>query len=259
MIFATNFVFVNLMKKKKIHLLFGVGEVGGALKKILLSKTTLFWYDINPKIDNNLPEIINHIDVLHITFPQDNNFEKNVIELIKKYKPNLTVIHSTTVPGTTKKFGENAVHSPILGQHDNLYKHIKTFRKAIGPNSEIAKLNSNKYLKNIFDLEFFSSSVATEAAKVLSLLKFALNIEMARYSSDFCKKLRVDFSESYTKFSQVYNDGYEKNNLTKFIHPILDPPKGSIGGSCVVPGVKKAEIVLKSPLVNGILKQKKKN
>jgi hypothetical protein len=243
--------------KKEIHLLFGVGEVGQALKKILEPKTILYWYDINPRIKNNLPNDLAKVDVLHISFPQNDTFVNDVKKLIKKYSPNLTVIHSTTFQGTTNKLGVLTAHSPILGQHDDLYKHIKTFKKAVGPNSDEAKKLSKKYLGMIFELEFYENSQTTEAAKILSLAKFAQAIEFARYSNDYCKKAGVKYDEAYTKFSRLYNNGYELNKLKQFVQPILNSPSGKIGGSCVIPGVKKAEKVLRSESINEILKKNK--
>lgn len=243
--------------KQYTHLLFGVGEVGSALKKILQPKTRLFWYDINPKIDSHLPDATEKIDVLHITYPYSKTFTSTTKKLIKQYNPKLIVIHSTTEVGVTQKLGRNAIHSPILGQHDNLYMHVKKFRKAVGANSPTARKASQHYLGNIFDLEFYKNSRTTEVAKILSLTKFAISVEFARYSNDFCKKSRTDFSESYTKFSELYNEGYEKVNIKKFVHPVLTPPKGKIGGSCVIPGVEKALKVLKDSSLDEIIKQNK--
>jgi hypothetical protein len=243
--------------RKNIHLLFGVGEVGSALKKILIESTDLYWFDINPKIKNNLPDNLEKVDVLHISFPQTATFIEDVQNLIKKYSPSLIIIHSTTYQGTTKKFGALTVHSPILGQHNNLYKHIKTFKKAIGPNSEEAKRLTKKFLGKIFNLEFYSNAETTETAKILSLTKFAQAIEFARYSQEFCKKAGVNYDEAYTRFSKLYNIGYELNKLKHFVQPILNPPSGKIGGSCVISGVKKAEKVLKSEAINEILKKNK--
>lgn len=243
--------------KKNIHLIFGLGEVGSALKRVMENKTILYWFDTSPRIKDKLPESNLYIDVIHITFPQDKAFVENVRKIIKKYKPALTIIHSTTIPGTTKMLGERVVHSPILGQHSDLYKHISTFRKAIGPNSASALREAKKYLINIFDLEFYKDSTTTEVAKVLSLVKFAMNIEMARYSQEVCKKLRIDFNEAYTKFTKLYNDGYKINHLEKFLQPILLPPPKKIGGTCVLPGVIKAQAVLKSGFLNEILKKNK--
>jgi len=245
---------------KATHLIVGVGEVGIALKRILEKKVTLFWFDIKPKIKNNPPLSPEEIEVLHITFPQNEKFIRSVKQLIKKYNPKLTIIHSTTIPGTTKKLGANVVHSPIVGQHDCLYKHVKTFKKAVGPNSNKARLLAKKYIGKIFNLEFYKNSQTTEGAKVLALTKFAINVEMARYANLFCKNLKISYKETYTKFSELYNEGYKKNNLVIFIQPVLDPPKGKIGGSCVVPGVKKAQIILRSNFFDDIItKHEKEN
>ena len=73
--------------KKNIHLIFGLGEVGSALKQVMENKTILYWFDTSPRIKDKLPESNLYIDVIHITFPQDKAFVENVRKIIKKYKP----------------------------------------------------------------------------------------------------------------------------------------------------------------------------
>lgn len=241
--------------KKKIHFLLGVGEVGSALKKILEKDTELYWFDSNPKIKNRPLPPNTEVDVLHIAVPYSRDFLKTVKKYAKDQKAKLIVNHSTMVLGTTQKLGEKAAHSPILGQHDNLYKHIKTFKKAIGPNSSKAKRLAQTYLKDFFDLEFFADSKTTELAKLISLARFAAQIDFTKYADRLSQKADVEFDQAYTQFSNLYNEGYRKLKLEQFIQPVLYPPRGPIGGSCVIPGVEKILGILPNKALQDILKK----
>jgi len=246
--------------KKQIHFILGVGEVGSAIKKILERKVELFWYDTNTKIKSRLPVSKNQrIDVLHIVIPYSRSFIKTIDRYKKQYRPKLIVNHSTVEMGVTQKLGTNAVHSPILGQHNDLYRQIKVFRKAIGANNKTAQKLAKKYLTEYFKLEFYSSSKTTELAKLISLSRFALQIHFAKYCEKLCKKTGTKYEESYTMFSKLYNDGYKKLKQEQFIQPLLYPPSGKIGGSCVIPGVKKTQKILKDKSLQEILESNKEN
>ena len=238
---------------KAVHLVIGYGEVGSAVGKIIMKKDEVFWFDV--KAGNNPPPKGKKIDVLHICIPDSDMFADIAKGYIKRYNPKFIVNHSTTVPGKTVLLGKNrAVHSPILGQHDNLVKHVKTFTKAVGYDSPTAKRLAEKYLKKFFKLEFFKNSKSTEFVKILLLCKFAVNIEMARYAQQVCEKLKFDYDDSVRKFCGIYNDGYGKVGLPQFNEKVLKPPKAKIGGHCVLPGVEKGNRILKNELLSGILK-----
>lgn len=84
--------------KKNIGIL-GYGEVGKTLALFYhRKKYNLLIKDIKKDDFKN-----EKLDILNVCLPYIKNFEKIVIEVIKKNKPNLTIIHSTVLPGTTKK------------------------------------------------------------------------------------------------------------------------------------------------------------
>jgi hypothetical protein len=72
------------------------------------------------------------------------------VTIVKIYKEsfdsNIVIIHSTVSVGTTKKCGDDFVHSPIRGKHLNLEEGIKTFTKFFSGDKGmdiITTLNSN--------------------------------------------------------------------------------------------------------------------
>lgn len=75
----------------------GYGEVGQAIAA---------FYQ-NPKMkDLNRNDGLKRIEILHACLPWSENFVKIVKKEIKKIKPKLTIIHSTVVPGATKKLAK---------------------------------------------------------------------------------------------------------------------------------------------------------
>src|SRR3989344_5826777 len=91
----------------------GFGEVGQAIAKFYK----------NPKIKTlEKSDGLAGVDILHVCIPWNANFIKIVEKEITEVRPGLTIIHSTTAPGTTKtlakKFKGMVVHSPIRGIHN---------------------------------------------------------------------------------------------------------------------------------------------
>ncbi|MBI3631475.1 MAG: hypothetical protein HY219_01235, partial [Candidatus Staskawiczbacteria bacterium] len=127
------------MKKnnEKVGIL-GYGEIGKSL--------ALFYK--NPKIkDLKRDDGLFGVDILHVCIPWSNNFVKIIKKEINQIKPKITIIHSTIIPGTTKKIGGMIVHSPVRGVHPNLHKGIKTFVKYIGADNKKAGQLAEKHLR----------------------------------------------------------------------------------------------------------------
>jgi len=211
------------MKSDKVGII-GYGEVGKAIAKFYKK----------PKIkDLNRDDGLTGVEILHICIPYTSDFVKIVKKEIKKIKPKLTIIHSTVAPGTTKKIGPMAVHSPVRGIHPHLHKGIKTFVKYIGADSKKAGNMAKRHLENLgIKAKVFYPSTTTEIGKLLS----------------------TTYYKAVTDFNQTYNQGYKKLGKENVIRPVLYPPKNGIGGHCIVPNAKILNKYLKSKIINLILK-----
>ncbi|HEY2105509.1 MAG TPA: hypothetical protein VGH29_06975, partial [Candidatus Binataceae bacterium] len=103
--------------KPGITLVVGVGEVGGALAKVLESKHRVALLDLKP-----VP-IEDEVEVMHICFPftSPSQFESAARGYIRRFSPQLTIINSTVLPGTTRNLtkatGAAIVYSPVRGKH----------------------------------------------------------------------------------------------------------------------------------------------
>jgi len=102
-----------------VSVVIGLGEVGKTLFEIIKEKySDAIGVDINP-VDIN-----EEVDVMHVCIPFSNKFSDITINYINKYKPELTVINSTVIPGTTRKLIEETnskiVYSPVKGIHKRM-------------------------------------------------------------------------------------------------------------------------------------------
>lgn len=230
--------------KSKIGIL-GYGEAGQAMAKFYK----------NPRIkDLNRDDGLEGVEILHICIPWSNNFIKIVKREIKKIKPNLTIVHSTVLPKTTKKIGGTIVHSPIRGVHPHLYKGIKTFVKYIGTDSKKAGKLAKKHLESLgIKTEVFQPSIITEIGKLFDTSYYGLCIAWHGEMKKICAKDGIDFEKAVTSFNRTYNKGYKELGKLNVIRPVLFPPKGRIYGHCIVSNAKLLKKYHKSEAIDLIL------
>lgn len=212
------------------HLVVGNGEVGSSLARVLKCPTV----DIGEQIDDK-------VKFLHICFRYGKNFEKYVKEYQDKYRPEVTVIHSTVPIGTSKKLG--AWHSPIRGVHPNLEQGIKTFYKFVSRDNHLDRIN----LFIELDTDFETSGITlapvtgtenTEAGKLLSTTYYAWNIVFEKWVHEYCEKHNLDFNVVYTIFNKTYNEGYKELGMEHVVRPVLKHVDGPIGGHCQIPNAE---------------------
>jgi len=246
----------------KVVGIIGYGEIGSSLEKVYLGRDFLVQIKDTTKGIYNLQK---KLDILNICIPyiDPDQFITAVGNYIKEYNPQLTIIHSTVVPGTTKKIQENynvqnLVHSPVRGVHPNLYEGIKTFVKYVGSNNTSSTELAVQHFKEL-DIKFdiFSSSTATELAKILDTTYYGVCIAFHNDINNLCTKYGVKFSEVATKYNNSYNEGYEKLGMHNVARPVLYPPKdGKIGGHCVVPNAELCKTFFNSLALDYILQLK---
>ena len=220
----------------------GYGEIGESLEKCYLGKDFLIEIaDINKNINTLTLEM----DVLNICIPYTDAFVSIVSSYILQYKPKLTIIHSTVIPGTTKQIitkvnNSMVVHSPVRGVHPKLYEGIKTFVKVIGGETPTAVEATETHFNELeIKYEVYHNSVASELAKILCTTYYGVCIAFHNDIYQLCERYNVPFNEVATKWNTTYNEGYQKLGMSNVVRPVLYPPKdGKIGGHCVVPNAK---------------------
>lgn len=226
------------MLKKSVGVI-GAGEVGMAIIQLLIDAD----YKVFAK-DLNFDETQNQkVEFLHICIPFNKDFIKNATNEILRLKPTITIIHSTVAVGTTRKIFNKTnlpiVHSPIRGDHPHLAEHTKRFVKYIGPVEERFGNPAKKHLQDLgIRVEVFRSSEETELAKLLDTTYFGLTVLYAKFVSELCGKIGLDYEKVYTKYNQTYNQGYQEVGRPEVVRPVIKNMPGSLGGHCVIPNME---------------------
>lgn len=229
------------MAKNDKHLVVGAGEIGRAVRNVLSKK---FDVSIRDKDD----EVPGEFGVLHIAYPPIKNFLEITKKYIKKYKPDLVIVHATVPVGFTKKLGKSAVHSPVRGVHPHLEEGILTFEKYFGgPKAkEAAEIFEKLGVKAVT----FPKAETTELMKILDTTYYGWNIVFNKEAKRLCDKFGVDFEDVYMRANKDYNEAYTKLGMPHVVRPVLKYMDGDIGGHCVIPNTKLLNDWLTNTLKN---------
>jgi len=260
----------------KTVMVLGLGEVGEPLYKMLRTtvRTIGNLVDVHdPAIDwcdrtGYIEEI--EYDILHVCFPQSENFVKYMLEYIKKFKPRCVIIHSTLTPGMTRHLGEvlkasdipkseipALVYSPVRGNmtegmERGLRQYTKYFSFMVPGVIDIGPETVEKHLQDIgFKTEMVQDTESLEWAKILDLGLYGLNIayyqELERIVTDNAMEYSTirNFIESTPKESEgraqrVVNYG------------------GYIGGHCVMQAIDKILSLKDIPLLKAVVDSNRK-
>jgi len=207
--------------------LIGYGEVGKGLHEVLAPYH---------KIDIQDPPagygVKGKYEIMLVAIPYSDQFVCQIKAYQLKYKPVCTIIFSTVPIGTSTVLG--AVHSPIEGNHPDLANSIRAHTRWIGGRSSRA---TSFLLEAMLKLKVVNSPEFTEFMKLRSLALYAVNIEFSRYTKGISDGMCLDYSHIHS-YDRDYNDLNQTIKKPQFSRYILYPPKGRIGGHCVLPGVK---------------------
>jgi len=211
-------------------LIIGNGEIGSSLHKVFSGAHESYIRDLV-----NMP--LEGVEILHIAFPYSSHFEEDVAAYRKQYKPRLVVIHSTVPVGTSRKVG--AVNSPVNGRHPYLEKSVRTFKKVVGGVNPFEVFDVVRFFQACgLKTVVFSSPEASELGKLLCTRRYGLSLVEMKEAAKWCRKENVSFSEVYSIWNTIYNDGYRDLEETRFFRPNLYPIGGEIGGHCVIPNLE---------------------
>ena len=214
----------------------GYGEVGKAVRSFY-ADPLIIEKDTQPEKQK--------VEVLNVCIPYSEEFEEQVGKAIEKYEPELVIIHSTVKVWTTKMLYEkykNVVHSPIRGVHPHLAESIETFVKFIGADNKELGLKAQAHLTSLgINSEIMMPSGNSELGKEASTTAYGSAIEVHRYFNELCEKLGLDFDKVMTRFTETYNQGYKDMGMPNVVRPVLYPPKGKLGGHCIIPNAQMLE------------------
>jgi len=206
----------------------GLGEVGGALKKVLEEHYEVVGIDVNTKREDYPDSCEN----LNVCIPYSGDFIGICNKYISLFSPQLTIVHSSVPIGTTKQLKGNVVHSPVRGRHPNIYEDLKRYVKFVGYNDDLSFAYATQYL-NIFKTVFTKGTDTTEFLKIVSLAKYMAYLGIADEINEMAKIVDVDY-EDVKLWDKTQNDQIQ-HSYDDMQLPILNPPKGRPGGHCVMP------------------------
>ncbi len=213
--------------KNKVTLIVGLGEVGIPLRTVLeRNHPGTIGIDVEPVF------IDEPIGIMHICFPFGGQaqFQEAVVAYARKYAPEVIVINSTVVPGTTRSI-ENAcgvpcVYSPVRGKHTRMVDELQTYIKFVaGTDAHATEMVIEQFQSARIKAEAMSTPESLELAKLLETTYFGLLIAWAQEMNRFAQKVDADYVEIGKFFREI---GY--------LPGVLFQP-GHIGGHCVMPNI----------------------
>lgn len=218
-----------------MHLIIGYGQIGRSLSSVLQRKYQTIGIDKGANVAGEYESV-------HVCYPYSPKFVEITKAYLKKYKPDLVIIHSTVPIGTTRQLGQNAVHSPVIGVHPNLEAGMRTFIKFFGGVNRQKTEQASQIFKRLnIHVELRGKPEETEAAKLLCTTYYGWNIIFEKMVREYCKQNKLDFAFVYTQWNLNYNKGYTKLGMANVMRPVLEHMDGPIGGHCVIPN---AEILI---------------
>ena len=203
----------------------GLGEVGKPLLEIMKGRYRTFGVDINQSAP------VSRCDVMHICFPFQSKFVRQVVEYIHQYRPALTVINSTVAPGITRSIavesGTAVVNSPVRGMHSRMQDELLHYTKFVGAlETRSGQLAVEHFEGTGMKAKLLTSPEASEIAKLTETTYFGLLIAWAQEIERYCVKLDVNYDEVVSFYEEI-----------RFFPPVKYFP-GEIGGHCVMPNIE---------------------
>lgn len=214
------------MSTKELVVVVGLGEVGRPLFNILSKAFECAAVDVSP-VDIDRP-----CSVLHICYPyQIRDYLGVTANYVAKYKPQLTLVHGTVAPGTTRQLQQAAgteriAYSPVRGKHARMEADMMRYRKFVAASSsQIAQDASSHLAQAGFKTAIFPTLEIGELSKLLETSYLGVLVAWAQEVERMASRYGGS-AEEVNAFIQ------EIDFLPSHIFP------GHIGGHCVMPNIE---------------------
>ena len=217
-------------------LVVGLGEIGGPLLNILRTAHHAAGRDIEDRPFDG-------VQVLHLCFPYTSEFVSSASGYVSLYEPEVVVVNSTVIPGTTReiqeKTGVPAVYSPVRGKHARMTDELRRYRKFVaGTSAQAVALVEGHFTAAGITTQRMSSLEGLELAKLLETSYFGILVAWAQEMDRFAEAVDADYWETIDFFEEI-----------DFFPPVGFQP-GYIGGHCVMPNLELLEQVRRSPFID---------
>jgi UDP-glucose/GDP-mannose dehydrogenase family, central domain len=223
-------------------LVVGLGEVGGALSQVLRRTGRVLEHDIE-RCEFDEP-----IGVMHLCIPfkRQADFEATALSYIQRFKPELTIINSTVVPGTSRAIAERAkspiAYSPVRGKHIRMAEDLLRYRKFVAGSDDNAASRAAEHFRAAgMTTQCISKLETLELAKLGETTYFGVLIAFAQELNRYANRVDGDYAEALDFFEEV---DFLPN--TKYF-------PGFIGGHCVIPNIDLMRTIASSPMLEAVL------
>lgn len=219
-------------------LVVGLGEVGGPLLEVLGTAHRAFGRDVADRAFHG-------VQILHVCFPFGPEFVASAARYVARYRPEVVVVNSTVVPGTTRAIQEEtatpAVYSPVRGKHARMAEELRRYRKFVaGTSAEAVATVAGHFAAAQVATRRMSCPESLELAKLLETSYFGVLVAWAQEMDRFAASTGADYAEMAGFFEEI-----------DFFPPVSFEP-GYIGGHCVMPNLDLLERVRRSPFIEAI-------
>jgi hypothetical protein len=215
-----------MMSNNSRTLVVGLGEVGSALVEVLERKSPVLKHDLERQ------EFTEPIGVMHICIPfiSRAQFEPLAIDYIRRFQPELTIINSTVLPGTTRSISEKTAspvaYSPVRGKHVKMAKDLLHYVKFVAAGEEAwADKADAHFLEHGMKTRKLDKPETLEVAKLGETTYFGVIIAWAQEFNRYVQRAGGDYEEAIEFFDEV-----------GFL-PRQRYFPGFIGGHCVIPNI----------------------
>ena len=223
-------------------LVVGLGEVGGALAEVLSRGEAVLRHDLEPM------EFDDPIGVMHLCFPFTDpaRFQTSALDYIARFRPELTIINSTVLPGTTRALAERSggavAYSPVRGKHAKMVQDLRHYFKFVAaPDPQTAGLAEEHFQRVGLKTRRMNQIETLELAKLCETTYFGVLIAFAQEVNRYCERLGGDYYEASQFFEEI-----------DFLPRCRYFP-GIIGGHCVLPNIDLMRQVASAPLLEAVL------
>jgi UDP-N-acetyl-D-mannosaminuronate dehydrogenase len=223
----------------------GQGEIGKPLQNILSRAYRCIGVDIEPV------EVVLPCSTMHICYPyQIPDFVETTVAYIRKYRPELTIINSTVVPGTTrrvhKQSGAKVAYSPARGKHVRMEEDLLRYKKFAAGIDDISSLRALEHLQAAgFRTDRFRTPEIGELAKLVETTWLGILIGWAQEVERFAEPYGASFEEANALVQEV-------DFLPSHIFP------GWIGGHCVMPNIELLQESMQSQFLDAVVRSNAK-
>jgi len=225
---------------ESVVIVVGQGEIGKPLRNILGRTYRCIGIDIEPV------EVTEPCSAMHICYPyQVSDFVATTAAYIGKYKPQLTIINSTVVPGTTRQVydasGAKLAYSPVRGKHVRMEEDLLRYKKFVAGTDDISTTLALEHLAAAgFCTDRFRTPEIGELAKLIETTWLGILIGWAQEVERFAESYGASFEEVNAFIREI-------DFLPSHIFP------GRIGGHCVMPNIELLQQRIQSQFLDTVV------